>query len=379
MERSKCASVVSRFSRSDVFSPDEVAAAAGVTVERVLDALQAGRAGTFGGYLGQPDAVRLVRILTGREAESSRDRTPLSWYARSKRRSSAGLAASSVLHVAAVLALIVATSLGLLSANDTEEFLKNPPQPIRLVFLMQLGPGGGGGGGGLKMPAPPPRAERKAPIKLVKRPSSPVPPPRRTPPPPRPRPIERPVPPPPVEPPKVEPVVPPIQVEPPKPAPAVQAPVVPVPADPVDTTGVLSRSTTTAPSAGPGTGGGVGTGAGPGIGEGQGGGIGPGSGGGTGGGPFQPGSGIDPPQLIREVRPVYTDEARRRAIEGDVVLEIVVRRDGSVGNLRVLRSLGAGLDQKAIDAVRQWRFGPARRHGAPVDVVVEVSVEFKLR
>jgi TonB family protein len=83
--------------------------------------------------------------------------------------------------------------------------------------------------------------------------------------------------------------------------------------------------------------------------------------------------------LLREVRPGYTDEARRRSIEGDVLLEIVVKQDGSVGNVRVTRTLGAGLEQKAIDAVRQWRFGPARRQGQPVDVVVEVSVEFKLR
>jgi len=62
-----------------------------------------------------------------------------------------------------------------------------------------------------------------------------------------------------------------------------------------------------------------------------------------------------------------------------VLLEIVVRQDGSVGNVRVTRSLGAGLEQKAIEAVRQWRFGPARRQGQAVDVVVEVSVEFKLR
>jgi TonB family protein len=79
------------------------------------------------------------------------------------------------------------------------------------------------------------------------------------------------------------------------------------------------------------------------------------------------------------VKPTYTDEARRRTIEGDVLLEIVVRSNGSVGDVKVLRSLGAGLEQRAIDAVRQWRFGPARRQGTPVDVVVEVSVEFKLR
>ena len=76
---------------------------------------------------------------------------------------------------------------------------------------------------------------------------------------------------------------------------------------------------------------------------------------------------------------MYTDAARRQSIEGDVVLEIVVRHDGSVGNVRVRRSLGAGLEQKAIDAVRQWRFSPARRRGSAVDVVVDVSVGFKLR
>ncbi len=83
--------------------------------------------------------------------------------------------------------------------------------------------------------------------------------------------------------------------------------------------------------------------------------------------------------MLREVKPLYTDEARRRALEGSVVLEVVVRRDGSVGNLRVVRKLGAGLDERALEAVRQWRFAPAKRLGAAVDVVVEVSVEFKLR
>ena len=82
---------------------------------------------------------------------------------------------------------------------------------------------------------------------------------------------------------------------------------------------------------------------------------------------------------MREVRPSYTDAARRQAIEGDVVLEIVVRSDGTVGNVRVRQSLGGGLEQKAIEAVRQWRFTPAKRKGVPVDVVVDVAVEFKLR
>jgi TonB family protein len=115
------------------------------------------------------------------------------------------------------------------------------------------------------------------------------------------------------------------------------------------------------------------------MGEGSGSGIGAGSGGGTGGGPYRAGSGITAPGLLREFKPDYTEEARRRSIEGDVVLEIVVRADGSVGSVKVLHGLGAGLDQRAADAVRQWRFSPARRYGTPVDVLVEVAVEFKLR
>ena len=75
----------------------------------------------------------------------------------------------------------------------------------------------------------------------------------------------------------------------------------------------------------------------------------------------------------------YTDDARRKRLSGDVVLEIVVTRDGRVGNISVLRGLGLGLDQQAIVAVRQWQFAPARRLGEPVDVIVEVAVEFKLR
>jgi TonB family protein len=107
--------------------------------------------------------------------------------------------------------------------------------------------------------------------------------------------------------------------------------------------------------------------------------VGDGSIAGTGGGPYRPGSGITPPSIQREVKPVYTEEGRRRSVEGDVVLEVVVRADGSVGNVRVVQGLGSGLDQRAVDAVRQWRFSPARRYGTPVDVMVEIAVEFRLR
>ncbi len=133
------------------------------------------------------------------------------------------------------------------------------------------------------------------------------------------------------------------------------------------------------PSQGSGSGGGTGSGQGTGLGEGSGSGIGAGEGGGMGGGPYRPGSGVSPPRLLREVRADYTDDARRANITGEVVLEIVVRRDGTVGDIRILRRLDAGLDQRAVQAVRQWRFAPATLKGTAVDVVVEVGVEFKLR
>lgn len=142
---------------------------------------------------------------------------------------------------------------------------------------------------------------------------------------------------------------------------------------------MLAENAPESTSGGPGSGGGSGTGSGSGIGEGSGAGIGSGSGGGTGGGPYRPGSGITPPGLLHEVKPDYTEDARRRGLEGEVLLEIVVRSDGSVGSVRLLRGLGSGLDQRAIEAVRQWRFSPARRHGTPVDVMVEVAMEFRLR
>src|SRR6185369_9405583 len=109
-----------------------------------------------------------------------------------------------------------------------------------------------------------------------------------------------------------------------------------------------------------------------GLGPGSGAGIGPGSGGGTGGGLYRPGSGISPPRLLKEVKADYTEEARRRGLTGEVVLEIVVRSDGAVGDVKLLHGLGAGLDERAISAVRRWRFSPAERLGTPVDVVVEV-------
>ena len=165
--------------------------------------------------------------------------------------------------------------------------------------------------------------------------------------------------------------------------PAIVAPIVSAPDDDRTRSGLLEQIAAARAgddvSRGSGRGGGVGSGAGTGIGEGDGSGIGPGSGGGIGGGPYRPGSGITPPRVLREVKADYTEAARQRALTGEVVLEIVVRRDGSVGDVKLLQGLGLGLDDRAIAAVRQWRFAPAERRGVPVDVLVEVGVEFRLR
>lgn len=358
--------------RSDaqLFSLRDIARSAGVRLYAVERLVDRENILLFRGLVASEDAVRLVRLARGQQT-GRKQRSPITLLRERHREGGAWLFTSGLIHAIAFALLLVGASLGLFNTTYTDDLVKDD-QPVHLVYLMQPGPGGGGGGGGLEMPKPPPPAQKKAPA--PKKISNPIPPVRHDPPPP-PR-IQLPPPPP------VTPRVPPIIVDPPKPQapPAVQAPVVPVPADPVDQVGKLQPSPApAAPSNGPGTGGGVGTGNGSGIGEGDGGGIGPGSGGGTGGGPFRPGSGIEPPVLIREVKALYTEEARRRSVEGDVVLEIVVRHDGSVGDVHVSQSLGSGLDQKAVDAVRQWRFGPAKRQGSPVDVVVEVSVEFKLR
>jgi periplasmic protein TonB len=116
-------------------------------------------------------------------------------------------------------------------------------------------------------------------------------------------------------------------------------------------------------------------GSGPGVGPG----VDDGTGGGAGGGPYRPGSGVEPPRLLREVKAQYTEDARTRGVTGDVILEIVIRSDGSVGDVKVLRGLGFGLDERAVTAVRSWKFSPARRLGTAVDVIVEVEVEFSLR
>jgi len=132
------------------------------------------------------------------------------------------------------------------------------------------------------------------------------------------------------------------------------------------------------PSNGTGSGGGIGSGSGGGVGVGHGPGVGAGSGGGIGGGVYKVGGGISAPQAISAPDPDYTEEARRAKKQGTCVLWLIVDAAGRPRDIKVVRGLGLGLDGKALEAVRQWRFQPALKDGKPVDVQISVEVEFHL-
>ena len=138
-------------------------------------------------------------------------------------------------------------------------------------------------------------------------------------------------------------------------------------------TGVLGAA-----SNGTGVGGGIGSGSGGGVGSGFGPGVGPGHGGGFGGGAFMVGNGVSAPRPIYAPDPEYSEEARKARWQGVVVLKIVVGPDGRTHEAQVLRSLGLGLDEKALEAVKQWRFEPAKKDGQNVAVLVSVEVAFHL-
>jgi periplasmic protein TonB len=132
------------------------------------------------------------------------------------------------------------------------------------------------------------------------------------------------------------------------------------------------------PSNGTGSGGGIGSGSGGGVGSGRGPGVGPGWGGGIGGGPYRVGGGVSAPRVLYSPDPEYSEEARKAKYQGTVVLWVVVGPDGRPRDIRVQRSLGLGLDEKAMEAVRTWKFEPARKDGQPVAVQINVEVNFRL-
>ena len=135
----------------------------------------------------------------------------------------------------------------------------------------------------------------------------------------------------------------------------------------------------TGPSSnGTGSGGGIGSGSGGGVGSGRGPGVGPGWGGGIGGGAYRVGGGVSAPRAVFQPDPEYSEEARKAKYQGTVVLWVVVGPDGRCHDMRVQRSLGMGLDEKAMEAVRTWKFEPAKKDGQPVAVQINVEVNFRL-
>ncbi|MEQ1728952.1 MAG: TonB family protein [Vicinamibacterales bacterium] len=223
----------------------------------------------------------------------------------------------------------------------------------QIVWLSQPGPGGGGGGGGNRMKEPPRAAELPGKDKItvpVEKPPSIAPP----------------------TPTKVEPI----------PVEQLNIPALTLSSGAEVLAGALDGPPgPPTPSLGSGSGGGAGTGTGTGIGSGSGSGLGAGSGGGTGGGVYQPGNGVTLPRILREVKPAYTSDAMRAKVQGTVLLQCVVRPDGSVSDIQVLRSLDSvfGLDQEAMKAARQWRFAPGTRMGQAVPVQITIELTFTLR
>jgi periplasmic protein TonB len=246
-------------------------------------------------------------------------------------------------HVVLALLVLFVITLPALPTPDSPSFL-----PKDIIWIAQPGPGGGGGGGGNKTPDPPRKAElpdkAKITVPVAKTPKMDVP-------------------------------------EPPKPEQQLNIPAQPVASGVEQLPGAVSAMTNPTISLGPGSNGGAGSGKGTGSGPGEGSGLGPGYGGGFGGGAYRPGNGVTSPTLLREVKPNYTADAMRAKIQGVVWLEAVVLQDGSVGQVRVTRSLDPtfGLDQEAERTVKKWLFRPGTRLGQPVPVLIEIEMSFTLR
>lgn len=131
-------------------------------------------------------------------------------------------------------------------------------------------------------------------------------------------------------------------------------------------------------SNGNGSGGGMGNGCCGGLGPGNGVGYGPGDRAGVGGAVYDPGAGVTRPVVISRVDPEYSEQARKAKYSGMVSLEVIVDTQGLVRDIRVIRSLGMGLDEKAIEAVSKWKFRPGMKGGRPVNVRARIDVSFRL-
>lgn len=254
---------------------------------------------------------------------------------------------SVLLHVAVVFLLIYA------GRHIVQEVQKGKtiaeiflPSPYEQMTPPDAEKAGGGGGGGLRDPLPASKG------KLPKLDTQQIVPP---------------TPKPPVDEPKL-PAEPSVMV-------LAQLPKLNLPnyGDPLGANGPLS--------AGPGSGGGIGLGVGHGVGPGRGPGVGPGESGGSGGGVFMPGrGGVSLPQCIENcsMKPTFSEEGYKLKIQGTVLVQFVVRSDGSTDSFKILRGLGYGLDENATETIRKWRFRPGYKDGRAVDVYASAEVNFRL-
>jgi TonB family protein len=142
--------------------------------------------------------------------------------------------------------------------------------------------------------------------------------------------------------------------------------------------GIPQSPQVTYSSQGSGSGSGFGSGSGGGIGSGQGNGIGPGEGGGYGGGVYHVGGGVSNPVLIYAPDPEFSEQARRAKYQGVCDISLIVDVQGTPQRIHVVRPLGMGLDEKAMEAVRQYRFKPALYKGKAVPVEVNIEVNFRI-
>jgi|SRR5438270_669292 len=138
------------------------------------------------------------------------------------------------------------------------------------------------------------------------------------------------------------------------------------------------KSTAVIPSNGTGSGSGIGSGSGGGVGSGNGRGVGPGEEAGMGGGVFRIGKGVTPPRVIYQTDPEFSEEARKAKYQGTCVLGLIVDASGRPTAIRVINALGMGLDEKAIESVKNWKFEPGKKDGHDVSVEIAVEVDFHL-
>lgn len=263
------------------------------------------------------------------------------------------LAVALAYHLLAFAFILFAATRPSSNTGDEAQLPENISNQI--VWIAEPGPGGGGGGGGNQMKEPPKPVELPGKDKLTVPAAKPAV----------------------LEPPKQVAKAEPLPIEP------VNIPAVALGDALQASQGVMEAAPgpASSTSTGSGRGGGAGTGVGTGIGSGSGSGLGAGTGGGTGGGIYQMGSGVTTPVPVFQPTPQYTSDAMRARIQGSAVLSCVVRPDGSVTDIEIVRSLDRtfGLDEEAIKAARRWRFRPGTLRGEAVAVRVQIEMSFTLR